>query len=318
MSVPRDHPHVTVDDVASGVLLASLDSGELGLLEPPLAEGLRAVVRRAEDDPDVRAVVITGTHPHRFVSHASIRWLQEGGRDSPSVGPRAAAAFGRLGTAVNRTRVLEPLARRTPLAGILELDRFHDTLLRMNASGAIFVAALNGSALGAGAELSWACDLRLMAEGEHFIGQPEILLGFNPGGGGTQRLTRLVGTHRALLAILEGRPFPAREALDVGLIDELVPPDRLLSRAVEAAEGFARRSKDGIAAVKRSVYLGGSEPLADGLRRERAEFVSILGGADAQERMLEYMARTDADGELPLYDPQLYAEALRSGRVPGP
>jgi enoyl-CoA hydratase len=188
----------------------------------------------------------------------------------------------------------------------------------MNATGAIFVGALNGSALGGGAELAWACDLRLMAAGDHFIGQPEILLGFNPGGGGTQRLTRLIGTHRSLKAMLEGRPFPAQEALELGLIDELVPPDRLVARSVEVAQGLARRPKDGIAAVKRSVYLGASESLVAGLQRERAEFVSVLGSDDAQARMLEYMARTDADGELPLYDPELYAEALETGRVAGP
>src|SRR5262245_11873773 len=145
MTNPARPPHVAVDEAAPGVLVATLHPGELGLLESPLSDGLRELVLRADRDPEIRAVVITGAHPRRFVSHASIRWLQEGGRDSPAIGPRAAGLFGRLGRAVNRARVLEAVGRRSPLAGILELERFHDTFMRMNAGGVIYVAALNGS-----------------------------------------------------------------------------------------------------------------------------------------------------------------------------
>ena len=102
------------------------------------------------------------------------------------------------------------------------------TFLRMNRSGVIFVAALNGSALGLGAEFAWACDLRVMADGDFFIGQPEVLLGIIPGGGGTQRLTRLIGTHRSLVAILEGKPFTPAEALANGAVDEVVPQDEVI------------------------------------------------------------------------------------------
>ncbi|MDO8188513.1 enoyl-CoA hydratase/isomerase family protein [Conexibacter sp. JD483] len=306
-------PRVDVEEAAPGVLVARLRTGPLGLFERPLADGLREVVLRAQHDDAVRAVVVTGTHPERFVSHASIRWLQEGGRDSPRVGVRGASAVARLAGVVRRARPLAPFARRTPLRGVVELDRLHDTFLRMNSCGAIFVAALNGSALGAGAELAWACDLRLMADGAHFVGQPEILLGFNPGGGGTQRLTRLVGSHRSLLAILDGRPLAAREALAIGAVDELVAPAELVERAVVVAERYGARPKTAVAAVKRSVYLGGSTGLAGGLLRERAEFLAVLSGSDAQQRMLAYMRRTEADGELPLYDPDSYARALAAG-----
>src|SRR5438874_12520368 len=163
------------------------------------------------------------------------------------------------------------MVRRTPLWGAVELDRLHATFLRMNGSGVIFVAALNGSALGLGAEFAWACDLRVMADGDFFIGHPEVLLGINPGGG-TQRLTRLIGTHRSLVAILEGKPFTPAEALANGAVDEVVPRDDVVTRATELAEHFGSRSKGSVAGIKKAVYFGGSKSLSEGLHVERTEF----------------------------------------------
>jgi hypothetical protein len=179
------------------------------------------------------------------------------------------------------------------------------------------VAALNGSTLGLGAEFAWACDLRVMADGDFFIGHPEVLLGINPGGGGTQRLTRLIGTHRSLVAILEGKPFTPAEALANGAVDELVPQEKVVARAVELAEYFGSRPKGAIAAIKRSVYFGGSMSLSEGLHVERTEFLIADQSKEAQDLMLGYLATTDATGALPLYNPDTYARALESGRVPG-
>ena len=186
----------------------------------------------------------------------------------------------------------------------------------MNASGVIFVAALNGSALGLGAEFAWACDLRVMADGEFFIGQPEVLLGINPGGGGTQRLTRLIGTHRSLVAILEGKPFTPAQALANGAVDEVVAPDDVVTRATELAEHFGKRPRGAVAAIKRAVYFGGSMSLPEGLHVERTEFLQTDQSDVGQELMLDYLATTEATGELPLYRPDTYAQALESGRVP--
>ncbi|WSD92435.1 enoyl-CoA hydratase/isomerase family protein [Streptomyces canus] len=203
------------------------------------------------------------------------------------------------------------------MRGALQLERLHRTFLRMNASGVLFVAALNGSALGLGAEFAWASDLRVMADGDYFIGQPEILLGIIPGGGGTQRLTRLIGTHRSLAAILEGKPFTPAEALANGAVDQVVPQHKVLAQAVELAEHLGKRPKGSVAAAKRSVYFGGSMPLEDGLHVERAEFFTRVMSKEGQELMLDYMETTDASGELPLYRPDTYAQALASGSVPG-
>ena len=176
------------------VLIVRVDGGPRGLFGLDLAQQLEELVDRVDSDPGVRAVVFTGAHPERFVSHADVRWLQEGGAAVPALGRRGASAVVRMARGVDRARAVEPVVRRTPLRGALELDRLHATFLRMNSSGVIYVAALNGSALGLGAEFAWACDLRVMADGDFFIGQPEILLGIMPGGGLTVLLAQAV-TH---------------------------------------------------------------------------------------------------------------------------
>jgi enoyl-CoA hydratase len=206
------------------------------------------------------------------------------------------------------------LADRSPLSGAMELLDVHETFLRMNRCGAVFIAALNGSALGIGSELALACDYRLMAHGDHVIGQPEILLGFPPGGGGTQRLVRLVGTHQGLKRMLDGGGLDPDAAQEIGYVDEVVPGDELIDRAVALGDGLARRLKFTVAAVKRAAYIGGSAGLEEGLHVENAEFLSTLASPGAQAAMLAYMQRTEETGDLPLYDQPTYANTLEAGR----
>ena len=156
-----------------------------------------------------------------------------------------------------------------------------------------------------------------MAAGDHVIGQPEILLGFPPGGGGTQRLARLVGTHQALARMLDGGGLDPEAAARLGYIDEVVPADELLDRAVTLADRLAQRLKFTVAAVKRSVYFGGSLDLEEGLHLENAEFLSTLASPGAQAAMLAYMKRTEETGDLPLYDRPTYARHLEAGRFGG-
>jgi len=308
--------HLEIEERGT-ILIVRVDGGPHALFGPEIANQLEALVERVDHDPRVHAVVITGAHPTRFISHADVRWLQEGGAATPSVGQRGASAIVRAAEIADSARVLDGVVARTPLQGAVQLDRLHATFLRMNGSGVIFVAALNGSALGLGAEFAWACDLRIMADGDFFIGHPEVLLGINPGGGGTQRLTRLIGTHRSLVAILKGKPFTPAEALANGAVDDVVPQETVVARAVELAEYFGSRPRAAVAAIKRSVYFGGSMSLSEGLHVERTEFLIADQSREAQDLMLDYLATTDATGELPLYNPDTYARALESGRVPG-
>jgi enoyl-CoA hydratase len=296
------------------VLLATLDNPPHALMDAGIVERLEALVGRAESDDEVGAVVLTGSHPDRFVAHYDVRELLDGARNGPSVGPRTAAASLRAVGALRRVPSAVEALGRTPVAGLVELERFHEILLRMNRCGAVFVAALNGSALGGGSELSLACDFRLMADGEHAIGQPEILFAFPPGGGGTQRLVRLLGTRPALRLILDGGGLSPAEATEVGLVDEVVPADELLDRAISLGERLGRRVKGAVAASKRAVYEGATMSLADGLRLERAEFLAALGTPEAQDAMAAYVEEQERTGELPAYDSAVRERVLESGR----
>ena len=281
----QDNSHLEIED-RGAILIVRVDGGPHSLFGVDIANELDELVGRVDRDPSVHAVVFTGARPGRFVSHADVRWLQAEGAAVPDLNRRGASAVLRLARGVDRARVPEPVLRRTPLRGAAQLDRLHATFLRMNASGVIFVAALNGSALGLGAEFAWACDLRVMADGEFFIGQPEVLLGIMPGGGGSQRLTRLIGTHKSLVAILEGKPFTPAQALANGAVDDVVAPDEVVTRAAELAEYFGKRTKGSVEAIKRSVYFGGSMSLS-GRPTRRAHRVS-------PDRSVRGRAGTDA------------------------
>jgi len=302
-----DKGHLEVED-RGAVLIVRVDGGPHSLFGLDIANQLEELVDRVDRNPSVHAVVFTGGIPSGSSAMLTsggckkgptrrLRRRSGGQKRGPSPCPRAHGA-------------------QDPAAGSRRA-RPHATFLRMNGSGVIFVAALNGSALGLGAEFAWACDLRVMADGDFFIGQPEVLLGIMPGGGGTQRLTRLIGTHRSLVAILEGKPFTPAEALANGAVDEVVPPDEVVARATELAEHFGSRSKGSVAAIKKAVYFGGSKSLSEGLHIERTEFLMADQSKDGQELMLDYMETTDVTGELPLYNPDTYARALESGSVPG-
>jgi len=299
------------------VVVGTLDNPPHGLMDAGIVDDLEVLVGRAERDDTVGAVVLTGAHPDRFVAHYEMRELLEGARGSPSVGPRAAAASMRAVGVLRRVPSVEDALTRSPAAGMVALERFHEIFLRMNRCGAAFVAALNGSAMGGGCELALACDVRVMADGDHGIGQPEILFAFPPGGGGTQRLTRLLGTGRALRIVLDGGPLTPTEAAELGLVDEVVGGDEVVERAVALAERLGSRSKVAIGACKRAVYEGGSLPLPAGLRLERAEFLAALGSQEADQAMEAYIAEFERTGKLPGYDRAAMERALEAGRFTG-
>ncbi len=187
---------VSIERRADGVALVRLDNGKVNALSIELLRQLEGTVGALADDLP-GAVVVTGSE-RMFAAGADI---EEFG------GPEEAAVVGRA-----FCRALDALAA-LPRATI---------------------AAVNGFALGGGCELALACDLRVAATNAK-LGQPEVLLGIIPGGGGTQRLTRLVGPSRAKDMILSGRQVKADEALRIGLADEVVPGDELMGRALARA-----------------------------------------------------------------------------------
>jgi len=291
-----------------GVLLATISNPPHALMDVAIVDALDQLVARAAG-ADVKGVVLTGAHATRFIAHYDVRELLDGANAGPAVSPGAARAALR-----RRVRRAEAALARTPAAGLVALERFGAILSGIEASAAVWVAALNGSAMGGGCELALACDVRLMASGDHRIGQPEVLLGFSPGGGGTQRLARMIGSARALRLVLDGGPVSPEEAAALGIVEGVVAPSELIETAVAEAARLGSRPKAAIAACKRAVYEGGSLPLADGLRLERAQFLSALGTAESKQAMREYLEATERDGELPAYDPARLERARREGR----
>src|SRR5438874_9514499 len=310
----KDRTGLEIDEHGT-TLIVRINGGKHALLTPDIASQLGKLVDRADKDPNIHAVVFTGAHPDRFLSHADVAWLQEGGVGFPPINTRIAGIVSRMARVINKLPIVRSLAGMTRLKTLLQLDDLHATMLKMNASGTIFIAALNGSALAIGAEFAWACDLRIMADGDFVIGLSEVLLALTPGGGGSQRLTRLIGTRQSLAAILEGKPFTPAEALILGAVDEVVSQDKVLERAIERAEYLSRRSKKSLGAIKRSVYFGSSMYIEKGLQFEHAEFLVRDQSKEAQHLMLDYIATTAASGELPLLSREKYAHALNKGHI---
>ena len=143
------------------------------------------------------------------------------------------------------------------------------------------IAAIGGFALGGGCELALACDLRIASERAK-LGQPEILLGIIPGGGGTQRLARLVGPSRAKDLILTGRQVGADEALRIGLVDEVVAPDELHDRALALAAELAKGAVVAQGLAKRAIDRGLDRSLAEGLALEQELFAEVFTTEDSR------------------------------------
>ncbi|GAA1939369.1 enoyl-CoA hydratase/isomerase family protein [Nocardioides hwasunensis] len=150
------------------------------------------------------------------------------------------------------------------------------------------VAAINGYALGGGCELALAADLRFAAE-DAVLGQPEVLLGIIPGAGGTQRLTRLVGVPTAKDLIFTGRFVKADEALRIGLVDRVVPADRVLEESVAYAAQFSGAAALAIRAAKECIDRGSEVDLATGLEIERQQFAAVFATEDRTRGMTSFV-----------------------------
>jgi enoyl-CoA hydratase len=156
------------------------------------------------------------------------------------------------------------------------------------------IAAINGYCLGGGMELALACDVRI-ASSSAKLGQPEVNLGIIPGGGGTQRLPRIVGLGAALRLILSGEIIAADEALRLRLGEEVVEPAKLLDRAVELAEVMASKSPVALAAAKEATRAALSLPLDDGLKLETALFQLCFSSADKAEGVRAFLEKRAAE-----------------------
>jgi len=155
------------------------------------------------------------------------------------------------------------------------------------------IAAVNGFCLGGGMELALACDIRIASTGAKF-GQPEVNLGIIPGGGGTQRLPRIVGMGAALRLILSGDIIDATEAHRLGLVEELVAPEQLMTRAIALAETIASKSPVAVMAAKEATRAALSMSLSEGMKIETALFQLCFSSEDKAEGVRAFLEKRPA------------------------
>jgi enoyl-CoA hydratase len=152
------------------------------------------------------------------------------------------------------------------------------------------IAMINGYCLGGGCELALACDIRIASETASF-GQPEINLGIIPGGGGTQRLTRLVGEGKAMEMILTGEIIDAKSAYQIGLVNHVFPPDVLQAKTMEIANRIAEKSPIALGLAKEAVKLASRSLLDEGLRREVDLFALCFSTEDKNEGVSAFLEK---------------------------
>jgi enoyl-CoA hydratase len=260
---------------------------------------LEQVVAGVADDASIGAVVLTGGVDGVFITHFDVAEILAASEAVGPAPPRALAGGAlRAAGAIGRIPGGKGALERTPAAGLVELRRIHDLFEAMNRSDKVFVAAINGLAMGGGCELALACDLRYMtADPDARLGLPEITLGIIPGAGGTQRLSRLIGPGRALEMMLEGRVLHPAEAEELGIVHRVVTADALLDEAHAAATRLARRAPGTVAALKRAVYEGSSKSLPEGLHLERTGFLSVAARPAALRAMKAYVEDVERLGD---------------------
>ncbi len=276
------------------VLTVRIDDPPRNLLGSKMVAELEALVRRLERDPAVGAVILTSAVPGVFVTHADtfeISRHAEAARWAPSYrqARALAAVAGPLAGVPLARRALE----RTRFGGVVSLRRAYRLFDRMNRLDKVLIAAIDGLALGGGCVLALACDVRLIAAGEHRIGMPEGALGFIAAAGGTQRCVRLLGTGKALELLLDCRLLRPEEAAEAGLVDRALPANELLPAARRLAERLSLRSPNAVREIKRCVYEGGTRSLAAGLRTEEASMLSTVTQGSSLRALDAYNAKLD-------------------------
>lgn len=226
---------------------------KLNALDSKTRMELKEIVEKAEKE--VRVLIITGTG-RAFAAGADINELIK--RD-----PIMAIEATKLGTEL--------------FAKIEELE-------------IPVIAAINGLALGGGLELALSCDIRIASKNAKF-GQPEINIGIFPGGGATQRLPRLIGMGMAKKLVLTGEMISAEEAYRIGLVEEVVEPEKLMDRAKEIANKIAEKSAIAVKLAKRALNASMNTPLREGLRYEASLFSILFASEEAKGLMRDFLEK---------------------------
>ena len=249
-------------DVADGVGTIRLDRPKMNAISFQVQAELREAAVEATERADVRAVVLYGGER-----------VFAAGNDVKEMADLSYADMVKLGTSVQ--------------SAVTAVARIPKPV----------VAAITGYALGGGCELALAADVRFAAEDAQ-LGQPEVLLGIIPGAGGTQRLSRLVGPSRAKELIFTGRFVKADEALAIGLVDRVVPADRVYEEALAWARQFRNAAPYAVRAAKESIDQGLEVDLDTGLAIERQQFAALFATEDRRIGMTSFVENGPGKAEF--------------------
>ena len=228
----------------------------LNALNHELMEELVNALESFDRDDNVRAIILTGSE-RAFAAGADIKEMSE----------------------------------ETTITIMLK-DRFA-TWDRIRSIKKPVIAAVSGYALGGGCELVMNCDIIIASETAQF-GQPEINIGVIPGAGGTQRLTRVVGKHKAMEMILTGRPITAKEAYDLGLVNKVAPVELFLDEAKAMAKEIAKKSPVAVRLAKEAVLKTYDTSITEGLQFERKNFYMLFSSEDQKEGMKAFLEKRAA------------------------
>ncbi len=261
------------------VLTAYFSNPPLSFLNMAFIRDLDRLTQAVDDDPTVGAVVLTGGDQGRFLTHADPREFGDLQKlPHPQVSMRVMeVVVPLLNLLLSIPGLVGAVEKLGGVAGngLAMGFRWKRATLRMNRSRAVYIAAINGPALEGGQEIVLACDLRYASDAKAVrMGNLEMIVGVIPGGGGTHRMLRTLGTARAIEHILEAAPLTADEALKLGLIHRVVPDAKLLAEAQTTAARLARRAPIAVAAAKRCVYFGAHRDLSSAFDLEMAGFLA--------------------------------------------
>ena len=247
-------------DTRDGIAFLTINRPDkLNALNDTVVSELHQAALALKSDPNVRGIIVTGAGPKAFVAGADIGDLAKQG-------------------------VLD--GRQRALSGQGMLRAFE-------AMGKPVLAAVNGFALGGGCELAMACHVRIASENARF-GQPEVGLGITPGYGGTQRLPRIVGKGNALYMLLTGEQVNAQEALRIGLVSKVVPPDQLMAEAERIMKTIVSKGPVAVALTIEAVDRGLEATLEDGLRIEADMFGLVASTSDMKEGLMAFLEKRPA------------------------
>jgi enoyl-CoA hydratase len=252
-------------EARNGVAILTLDDPPANTYTHEMMRQLDAAILQARFDASVDVIVITGTGEKFFCAGANINMLQQA----------------------------------DPTWKYYFCLHANETLLRLEHTPKLVIAALNGHTVGGGLEIAMAADLRIARRGSGKVGLPEVALGVLPGTGGTQRLTRLVGHSKAIQLMVEGINFDFDEAERHGIVNRVLDAESgaaFLDQVLEYAGQFVRPGKASLAVgnIKRCCQTGGQLPLEQGLALERELQAQLFNSQDAKEGLTAYVEKRQA------------------------